>query len=76
MANVEIYFTRRDNETNEAELSLLFLCLSHVSALSFKPKILQHKPIIERVREKIKAFINTFIEGMGGVFDCISSGLN
>jgi hypothetical protein len=37
-----------------------------VSALSFKPKILQRKSIIERVADKIKAFIDTFIEGMGG----------
>jgi len=37
-----------------------------VSALSFKPKILQRKSIIERVGAKIKAFIDTFIEGMGG----------
>ena len=37
-----------------------------VSALNFKPKILQRKSIIERVAEKIKAFIDTFIEGMGG----------
>ena len=37
-----------------------------VSALSFKPKILQRKSIIERVGDKIKAFIDTFIEGMGG----------
>ncbi len=37
-----------------------------VTALSFKPKILERKPIIERVGDKIKAFIDTFIEGMGG----------
>ena len=37
-----------------------------VSALSFKPKILQRKSIIERVKDKILAFIDTFIEGMGG----------
>jgi type I restriction enzyme R subunit len=37
-----------------------------VSALSFKPKILQRKSIIERVADKIQQFINTFIEGMGG----------
>ncbi|MEQ1619796.1 MAG: type I restriction endonuclease subunit R [Methylococcales bacterium] len=37
-----------------------------VSALSFKPKILQRKSIIERVADKIQAFISTFIEGMGG----------
>ena len=37
-----------------------------VSALSFKPKARQRKSIIERVADKIKAFINTFIEGMGG----------
>ena len=37
-----------------------------VSALNFKPKILQRKSIIERVADKIQAFINTFIEGMSG----------
>jgi len=37
-----------------------------LSALSFKPKILQRRSIIERVGAKIKAFIDTFIEGMGG----------
>jgi type I restriction enzyme, R subunit len=37
-----------------------------VSALSFKPKILERKAIIERVADKIKEFISTFIEGMGG----------
>jgi type I restriction enzyme R subunit len=37
-----------------------------VSALNFKPKILQRKSIVERVAEKIQAFIDTFIEGMGG----------
>jgi type I restriction enzyme R subunit len=37
-----------------------------VGALSFKPKILQRKSIIERVADKIQAFINTFIEGMSG----------
>ena len=37
-----------------------------VSSLTFKPKILERKPIIERVADKIKAFIDTFIEGMGG----------
>ncbi|WP_442497348.1 type I restriction endonuclease subunit R [Methylobacter sp. sgz302048] len=37
-----------------------------VSSLSFKPKILQRKSIVERVADKIQAFINTFIEGMGG----------
>ncbi len=37
-----------------------------VGSLSFKPKILERKPIIERVADKIKLFIDTFIEGMGG----------
>lgn len=35
-------------------------------ALNFKPKIRESKSIIERVAAKIKAFIDTFIEGMGG----------
>ncbi|MER0216912.1 MAG: type I restriction endonuclease subunit R [Nitrosomonas sp.] len=37
-----------------------------VDSLNFKPKILERKPIIERVGDKIKSFIDTFIEGMGG----------
>lgn len=37
-----------------------------VTSLSFKPKILERRSIIERVGDKIKAFIDTFIEGMGG----------
>ena len=38
-----------------------------VEALSFKPKILERKTILERVADKIQDFINTFVEGMGGV---------
>jgi type I restriction enzyme, R subunit len=37
-----------------------------VEALSFKPKILDRKTILERVADKIQIFIDTFIEGMGG----------
>ena len=37
-----------------------------VEALSFKPKILERKTILDRVADKIQIFINTFIEGMGG----------
>ncbi|HNM72839.1 MAG TPA: type I restriction endonuclease subunit R [Nitrosomonas sp.] len=37
-----------------------------VDALNFKPKILERKPVVQRVAEKIKSFIDTFIEGMGG----------
>ncbi|MBD2526833.1 type I restriction endonuclease subunit R [Nostoc sp. FACHB-133] len=37
-----------------------------VSSLNFKPKILERKTTIDRVSEKIKLFIDTFIEGMGG----------
>ncbi len=37
-----------------------------VNALGFKPKILERKSILERVADKIQAFIDTFIEGMGG----------
>ena len=36
------------------------------SALNFKPKILESKTIVERIKDKIQAFIDTFIEGMGG----------
>ncbi len=38
-----------------------------VEALSFKPKILERKTILERVADKIQDFIHTFVEGMGGV---------
>ncbi|MDT7849399.1 type I restriction endonuclease subunit R [Methylophilus sp. VKM B-3414] len=38
-----------------------------VEALSFKPKILERKTILERVADKIQNFITTFVEGMGGV---------
>ena len=37
-----------------------------VDTLNFKPRILERKPIIERVADKIKSFIDTFVEGMGG----------
>ncbi len=35
------------------------------NALSFKPKILDRKTILQRVGDKIQDFINTFIDGMG-----------
>jgi type I restriction enzyme R subunit len=38
-----------------------------INSLEFQPKILERKTIIERVADKIKAFIDTFIEGMGGI---------
>lgn len=38
-----------------------------VEALNFKPKILERKGVLERVADKIQDFINTFVEGMGGV---------
>ena len=37
-----------------------------VQALTFKPKILERKGVIARVKDKIIAFIETFVEGMGG----------
>jgi type I restriction enzyme R subunit len=37
-----------------------------VKALTFKPKILERKSVIARVKDKIIAFIETFVEGMGG----------
>ena len=37
-----------------------------VESLSYKPKILDRKTILERVGEKIIAFVNTYVEGMGG----------
>jgi len=37
-----------------------------VKALAFKPKILDRKGVIARVKEKIRAFIETFVDGMGG----------
>jgi len=36
-------------------------------SLSFQPKILERKPVITRIADKIKEFIDTFIEGMGGI---------
>lgn len=38
-----------------------------VSSLTYKPKILERKPVLVRIAEKIREFIDTFIEGMGGV---------
>jgi len=35
-------------------------------ALSYQPKVLERKTILGRVAEKIQAFIDTFVEGMGG----------
>ncbi len=37
-----------------------------VKGLTFKPKILERKGVIARVKDKITAFIETFVEGMGG----------
>jgi len=37
-----------------------------VSALDFKPKILERKTIMQRVADKIRLFIETYVEGMGG----------
>lgn len=37
-----------------------------VKTLAFKPKILERKGVIARVSDKIRAFIETFVEGMGG----------
>lgn len=37
-----------------------------VESLSYKPKILDRKTILERVGEKIIEFVNTYVEGMGG----------
>lgn len=36
-------------------------------SLSYKPKIGERKGILKRIAEKIRNFIDTFIEGMGGV---------
>ena len=36
-----------------------------VEALTFQPKILERQSIIKRVSDKVKAFIDTFYEGMG-----------
>ena len=35
-------------------------------SLSFQPKVLERKAILERIGDKIQSFISTFIEGMGG----------
>ena len=37
-----------------------------INSLDFRPKILERKSVIERVADKIKSFIDTFVEGMGG----------
>ena len=37
-----------------------------VNVLQEKPKILERKTIVERVIAKMKAFVETFIEGLGG----------
>lgn len=36
------------------------------NALNYKPKILQRKQILDRVATKIKDFIDTYVDGMGG----------
>jgi type I restriction enzyme R subunit len=38
-----------------------------INALEFQPKILERKTIVERIAEKFKLFIDTFVEGMGGI---------
>ena len=35
-------------------------------ALSYKPRVLERKTILDRVADRIQDFIDTFIEGMGG----------
>ncbi|QWD32485.1 type I restriction endonuclease subunit R [Polynucleobacter paneuropaeus] len=35
-------------------------------ALTYEPKILESKGVLERIAEKIRGFITTYIEGMGG----------
>lgn len=37
-----------------------------VNILTYKPKILERKTILERIATKIQAYIDTFVEGMGG----------
>lgn len=66
----------QEEKLNSAELEKLLNTYSFanrlprdeeiVGALTFKPKILERKPLLERVAGKIKEFIDTFIEGMGG----------
>jgi type I restriction enzyme R subunit len=36
-------------------------------SLSYKPKIGERKGILKRIAEKIRHFVDTFIEGMGGI---------
>lgn len=38
-----------------------------INSLEFQPKILERKTIVERIAERFKLFIETFIEGMGGI---------
>jgi type I restriction enzyme, R subunit len=37
-----------------------------VNSPHFRPKIFERTSVIERVADKIKSFIDTFIKGMGG----------
>lgn len=37
-----------------------------IDALNQKPRILERKSVLERVGERIKQFIDTFVDGMGG----------
>lgn len=52
--------------TNYAFASRLPRDQEIVDSLNFKPKILERKSVIGRVADKIKSFIDTFLEGMGG----------
>ena len=37
-----------------------------INSLTFKPKILERKTLLQRIADKIREFIETFIDGMGG----------
>ena len=36
-------------------------------ALTYTPKILERKKVLKRVGDRINDYIDTFIEGMGGI---------
>jgi len=42
-----------------------------VDTLNFKPKILERKPIIERVADKINRLLISLLRGWAGVFESV-----
>jgi type I restriction enzyme R subunit len=42
-----------------------------VNALNYQPKVLERKVVIQRVKERLQTFIDTFIEGRGGIEEVV-----